>query len=249
MKERPKINARQARILAAIVKEYTANPEPVGSEKLEKSYSFGLSSATIRNEMKGLEKSGFISQPHTSAGRVPTDEGYRYFISELMKHAELSGREQTRLLQEVKRLQRQHYELGRSIARLLASSSESAAFALLPEAQASSGFSNIVASDIDKQNLKSVAGFLDNLEHNCRALVTRDWKEVQTFIGSESPIPISEDVSMLVSCVKLPDGRKGIVGIVGSKRMKYAKNISLLEYVSKLISGGALVAILFVKIM
>jgi transcriptional regulator of heat shock response len=248
MEKKAKITQRQARILAAIVKEYTANPEPVGSETLEKSYSFGLSSATIRNDMKELEREGFIVQPHTSAGRVPTDEGYRYFITQLMKHAELSARERTRLLQEVKRLQQQHYELGRSIARLLASSSESAAFALLPEAQSTSGFSNIIASDIEKKDLKSVADFLDNLESTGRALVTRDSQAVQTFIGKDSPIPISEDVSMLVSQVKLPDGRRGVVGIVGSKRMKYAKNISLLEYVSKLISGGALLLLIFIKL-
>src|SRR3989338_10503657 len=94
------VTARQAKILAAIVKEYTNKSEPVGSEMLEHEYEFGLSSATIRNEMKALERAGLIAQPYTSAGRVPPDVGDRYFITQLMKHVELSSREQQRLQTE-----------------------------------------------------------------------------------------------------------------------------------------------------
>lgn len=238
MLDKFKITKRQAKILAAIVKEYTANPIPVGSKTLQDVYAFGFSPATIRNEMKALEKAGYITHPYTSAGRIPTDEGYRYFISELMKHVELTRKEQARLQLEVRKLQKQHYELGRTLTRLLADNSESAAFALLPEASATSGFSNIVDSDIPQENLKQVAKFFDNLDQGCKALVKKEISQVQTFIGDKNPIPISRDVSMVVSQVKMPNGQTGVVGIVGSKRMKYAKNISLLEYVSKLLSGG-----------
>jgi len=238
MKKSTQITSRQAKILAAIVKEYTADPVPVASKTLEQNYDFGLSSATIRNEMKELEKMGLITHPHTSAGRIPTDDGFRYFINQLMKHVELSRREQMRLQQEIQTLKRQHYELGKSITRLLAENSSSAAFAMLPEASVTSGFSNIVNSEVASENLKPVADFLDNIEQQGRALVQKDWSKVQTFIGKESPIPLSKDMSMVVSQVTLPDGKKGVVGIVGSKRMKYAKNISLLEYISKLLSTG-----------
>ena len=244
MRDIVKITPRQARILAAIVKEYTTNPEPVGSEALEEKYRFGLSSATIRNEMKALEKEGFIQQPHTSAGRVPTDIGYRYFITELMKHVELSNREQMRLRLELKQLAHQHNELSRSITRILADASDSAAFALLPEASSSSGMAKIVSSDLGTEQVKAVADFLDNIEQRSRALSLKVSDEVQTFIGRDSPIPLSEDVSMIVSSVELPDGKKGVVGIVGSKRMKYAKNISILQYVAKLLSGSLILLII-----
>lgn len=246
-KSTSRITSRQARILAAIVKEYSADPQPVGSEALEEKYCFGLSSATIRNDMKALEAAGFIVQPHTSAGRIPADAGYRYFITQLMKHVELSAREQARLQQEIGKLREQHFELGRTITRLLADSSESAAFALLPEARSVSGFSNIVGSDLEPEHMKTVVEFLDNLDQQSRMLAVPDDKEVKTYIGRESPVPLSDDVSMMISQVKLPDGKLGVVGIVGSKRMKYAKNISLLEYVTKLISGG-LAVVLFIKI-
>ena len=75
------ISNRQAKILAAIVKEYSRSGHPVGSEELAERSGFDISSATIRNEMKVLEDTGFISQPHTSAGRVPTDRGRHVFFN------------------------------------------------------------------------------------------------------------------------------------------------------------------------
>lgn len=74
---------RQQKILEAIVKEYVKNSKPVSSKILFQKYNLGLSSATIRNEMKELEKAGYLSKPHTSAGRIPTEKAYRLFIKSL----------------------------------------------------------------------------------------------------------------------------------------------------------------------
>jgi len=238
MAQKSSISNRQAKILAAIVKEYAATAEPVGSEVISEHYKFGFSAATIRNEMRALEKSGYIKQPHTSAGRIPTDEGYRYFITQLMRHAELTTRERNRLRQELVKMQSQYTELGRSITRLLSETSQSAAFALLPQSSSSAGFSNIVDAGLENSDLKQVASFFDNLTNHSRELVVKKIDAIQTYVGSEGPIPLSRDVSMVVAQVNLPSGGRGVVGIVGPKRMKYAKNISLLEYISKLLSGG-----------
>src|SRR3989344_8465536 len=85
-------NSRQALILAAVIREYINTGHPVGSKELAQSYDLGASPATIRSEMARLEKEGYLVQPHTSAGRVPTDKGYKVFVQELMKHFELSER-------------------------------------------------------------------------------------------------------------------------------------------------------------
>lgn len=77
------LNERNRKILCAIVQSYINSPEPVGSGLITKRYSFNLSSATIRNIMSELEDMGFLSQPHTSAGRVPTDKGYRQYVNSL----------------------------------------------------------------------------------------------------------------------------------------------------------------------
>lgn len=78
------LDQRSREVLCAVVQSYINNPDPVGSRFVTKKYSFGFSSATIRNIMADLEELGFLSQPHTSAGRIPTDKGYRFFVDSLM---------------------------------------------------------------------------------------------------------------------------------------------------------------------
>lgn len=79
------MNDRKIRILEAIIHDYIKTGEPVGSRTISKKYDLGVSSATIRNEMADLEDLGYIVQPHTSAGRVPSDQGYRLYVDQLMK--------------------------------------------------------------------------------------------------------------------------------------------------------------------
>jgi heat-inducible transcriptional repressor len=76
----PRIDERKAAVLTAIVREYVRHAEPVGSKRIVETYDVGVSAATVRNDMASLEEAGYIAQPHTSAGRVPTDLGYRYFV-------------------------------------------------------------------------------------------------------------------------------------------------------------------------
>ncbi|OQY45986.1 MAG: heat-inducible transcription repressor HrcA [Anaerolineaceae bacterium 4572_78] len=88
------LTERQEKILEIIVRRYTVGAVPIGSKTLVKSYNLGVSSATVRNEMSILEKNGYLTQPHTSAGRLPTEKGYRYFVKTLMEEHELSANEQ-----------------------------------------------------------------------------------------------------------------------------------------------------------
>lgn len=88
------LTPRQQALLTMIVRDYVSSANPVGSEALARHYRLGLSPATVRNEMAELERLGYISHPHTSAGRVPTDRGYRYFVTRLMDEFELPPEEQ-----------------------------------------------------------------------------------------------------------------------------------------------------------
>lgn len=87
------LDERRLDVLRAIVEDYVATEEPVGSKALVDRYDLGVSSATIRNDMASLEEEGYITQPHTSAGRVPTDKGYRLFVDRLSTVKPLSGPE------------------------------------------------------------------------------------------------------------------------------------------------------------
>src|SRR6266542_538600 len=86
----PELNERQKTLLLLIIRDYIESAQPVGSKRLVEHYHLRLSTATIRNEMGALTEMGYLRQPHTSAGRVPSEEGYRYFVSQMMNQAELS---------------------------------------------------------------------------------------------------------------------------------------------------------------
>ena len=240
------LTSRRAKILAAIVREYSNTGEPVGSEDINVKYKFNVSSATVRNEMAVLEKMGYIEQPHTSAGRVPTDMGYRYFINELMKRFELTLREQQELQKQIAELQKQHIEQGRNIAKLLAKATDQAAFALLPEESSATGLSNILQDpNSEKSDIVEVAEFFDNIDEYADTLLSKFLAEQpEALIGKENKLTTLNNHSLIVSRVALPSGKKGIIGIVGPRSMRYDKNMSLVEYIAKLLSSGSLVLLL-----
>ncbi len=87
------ITSRKKKILKTVIQEYVMTAKPVGSRTLARRYNFGVSSATIRNEMADLEEAGYLEQPHRSAGRIPSDKGYRFFVDSLMDYDGLSAQE------------------------------------------------------------------------------------------------------------------------------------------------------------
>ena len=94
------LDERKAKILKSIIRNYLETGEPVGSRTISKDDELNLSSATIRNEMADLEEMGLIMQPHTSAGRIPTDKGYRLYVDELMEEERRESKEERNMLIE-----------------------------------------------------------------------------------------------------------------------------------------------------
>jgi transcriptional regulator of heat shock response len=243
------LSQRQAKILAAIVKEHCENSQPVGSKELADRYSFGVSAPTIRNEMQELEKMGYIQQPHTSAGRIPTDKGFRYFVNQLMDKVKLTLQEQDRLKKELVKLQMAHMEIGRRLAKVVSEHSGAGGFALFENEVSTVGLSNILDDpNLPKEDAKEIAHFFDNIdEHAEKMLSEYTGKGPEAKIGKEITLSKNSDYSMVVSGLKLPSGKKGVIGVVGPKSMKYEKNMSLLEYISKLLGGGAAVVLFLIK--
>src|SRR5512142_357797 len=83
------LTERQKTLLLLIIRDYIESAQPVGSKRLMEHYHINLSTATVRNELAALTEMGYLRQPHTSAGRVPTEEGYRYFVGRLVQQTEL----------------------------------------------------------------------------------------------------------------------------------------------------------------
>ena len=95
------LSERQLKILEAIINDYIQTAEPIGSRTIAKKYGMGISSATIRNEMSDLEEMGYITQPHTSSGRVPSEKGYRFYVDRMMSKRPLTPEESLSLQQMI----------------------------------------------------------------------------------------------------------------------------------------------------
>lgn len=241
------LTQRQGKIFAAIVKEHSETGEPVASKDLVAKYHFDVSPATVRNEMQVLEEAGLITQPHTSAGRVPTDQGFRYFVNELMQRVQLSMREQDQLKKELMKLQVVNAEVSRRLARLLAEHTDQASFVILPEEISTTGISNILDNPaLPTEDAKEIAKFFDSIDDYAEQMV-KDYAgdSPQALIGKEVALSEKSDYSMIVSGLSLPSGKKGVIGLIGPKSMKYEKNLTLMEYIAKLLKGGTLIALLF----
>ncbi len=133
MKGEGGLDKRKAYILATVVYEYIATAEPVGSNTLTQKYNLGVSSATVRNELAELEAGGYLVQPHTSAGRVPSDAGYRTYVDDLMQPEELAGDDRRRIRDELREASRELDEIIDHTTRLVGRLSKNLAFVTKPQ--------------------------------------------------------------------------------------------------------------------
>ena len=241
------MNQRQEKILGAIVEEYTQTAIPVGSAVLLEKYDFNVSSATIRSDMAKLEKENYLYQPHISAGRIPTDKGYKYFVEKIMPDQKLTLAEQRKLQTEVLKLRAQKRRLTRTTAKLLASLSGSLALSGSKNNIVEFGMRELLENPEFKNadEFCKVAEALDYIDENLDAIFKRVKEgETKIFIGKENPIKkISGSSSMVVSTYKTKSGEKAVLALIGPKRMKYAKNKSLVDYVKKLLSASTVIII------
>ena len=126
------LTERKLKILQAIISDYVRSAEPVGSRTLSKKFDLGISPATIRNEMSDLEEMGYLTHPHTSAGRVPSDKAYRLYVNHLMERHELSPFEKKLIAERLRANVTEFDETIKHAARILSEITNLTAFALTP---------------------------------------------------------------------------------------------------------------------
>ena len=126
------LTPRQAKLLGIVIQEYVKSAQPVGSSAIAQRYDFGVSSATIRNDLAALEREGLLTHPHTSAGRVPTDVGYRYFVQHLLSDAELSTTERRDIRIQFSQARQEMDQWLRLSTSVLARTTQAAALATAP---------------------------------------------------------------------------------------------------------------------
>jgi heat-inducible transcriptional repressor len=126
------LTERRAAILQLIITDYVRSATPVGSENIVRTHGLGVSPATLRNEMARLEDEGYISHPHTSAGRVPSDKGYRYYVETLMQDTDITNDEKLRILHQFHQASMEISEWLQLAASVLAQSAQNLAVVTAP---------------------------------------------------------------------------------------------------------------------
>lgn len=242
------MNTRQQKVLTSVIEEYTNTAIPVSSDLLVKKYIEGISPATVRGDMVKLEKDGYLHQPHISAGRIPTDKGYKYFVEKIMPERELSLPEQKKMQAELLKLKAQHNRLSRTTAKLLSSFTSSFAITRLEKDFSEFGIRELLENPEFKEvdEFCKVAEALDYIDENIDTIL-KQVKEGETkiFIGKDNPIKEISNCSMVISPYKTKKGEKGVLAIIGPKRMQYAKNKSLIDYMKKLLGSAVVVLVVF----
>lgn len=235
---------RQRTILELLVKEYIRTAEPVGSQVLVRKCRLNFSPATVRNEMAELEETGYLFQPHTSAGRVPTDKGYRFYVDRVVPEAPRNVKDnkaKTRLKKMADDFQNSDsHKLIKEISKIMSEFSSNVGLCgfLDDDEFYSVGLSNLLRAPEFEDNfgIASALGVFDYLDQEMKKIFEDMEKDLEVFIGKENKGKQFNNFSLVISKCRTKEREKGIIGILGPKRMDYAKNIALIDYARELIN-------------
>lgn len=227
-------NVRKYQILKAVVELFIATANPVGSKFLKESSHIELSPATLRNEMANLEAEGFLSQHHSSGGRVPTAEGYRFFVDDLDITEDFRSdiKEKFQLASYRYFQEKQADQIMYDVVSVLSRMTPNIIFATIPSAQKTFflGLSHLMLQPEYAGNTEEVSGMFRVLEedlfHFLHSLHLE--KDIEMFIGKENILHGMISCSLLVSQVEMLD-KTVFFGILGPMRMDYAHNIIALQ--------------------
>lgn len=224
------MNERQKKLLNLIISEHIQTAEPVGSGFLVEKGGLDVSSATVRNEMADLEKEGFIYQPHTSAGRVPTEKGYHFFVDNFVEKREIKATWR-KSFEEVLKLKLEKDQLLKNLAKTAVELADATVIVAFDKDNIYyTGLSNLFKKpEFSEQNMiYNISQAIDHLDDKVAKLFHKINK-VQVLIGKENPF--GEDCSSILGHYQMKDKSNGLFIILGPKRMDYNKNLALVEYI------------------
>lgn len=229
------ISSRQATILEALIDRYIREARPIGSEYLAEHLSEVLSPATIRSVLKDLEEAGYINQPHTSAGRIPTDKGYRYYVDRT-EAAPLNSTDRARLTSGLSRLERRFNNPARSTSHLLSQLAHTTAISAWLDRGTveEAGLSELLRNDdtVTVEAIREISDVLDNAEDVVQRVAKVADAQSHVFIGEENPLFEAAHTSLLVRAVDIGNDERVVLLLVGPKRMPYSRNLAWLEGVA-----------------
>jgi heat-inducible transcriptional repressor len=227
---------RQAHILAAIVEQYAEVAAPVGSVMLAK--LFNVSSATIRAEMVRLEETGYIVQPHTSAGRIPTDKGYRFYVNNVIAAQEgaITPDRSVRAIDARVSGYAGHTDQAiRSAVDSLVELTHNLGLATIGNQLYMSGIGNLFSQPefAREGHVQAVANLLDNLEPWLREAAPNE--PLNVYIGRENPIGKTSDCTLIISRFRSPYSDHSYIGVLGPTRQSYRRVMGLVRHAGSML--------------
>lgn len=225
------ISTRQQQLLQLIIENHVDSAQPVGSKFLVGSTDLGVSEATVRNEMRDLEEAGYLTHPHTSAGRIPTEAGYRFYVETMMKPKAV-GKKHKQELESLLESYDDEKSKKKISAKYIAEYVEGAAIiAFSQNSVYYTGIANLFSQPefADVNHTVNISKMFDHCEEHMEELFESITKsEPQVLIGDKNPLG---NVCGLVGMKK----QDSLFVILGPMRMDYGRSIGALKYISDLI--------------
>ncbi len=221
---------RRDKIFKIITEEYIKSANPIGSSFIVDKYFPDISSATVRNEMMELEKEGLIYQPYTSAGRIPTTIGYKYYLDNFLEEKAISLKNKESIDELVANLELNQDSI-KSLAKVIAEFSGEAVLVGFGAMDVYyTGISNLFSKPefIEQSLVYSMSKTIDELDKIMAGIFYHIEEEVSVMMGEESPFGSLS--SVVIGKFDFGDGKKGIMGILGPNRMDYRENLGLVRY-------------------
>ncbi|OGL68381.1 hypothetical protein A3B21_03325 [Candidatus Uhrbacteria bacterium RIFCSPLOWO2_01_FULL_47_24] len=222
-----RLDTRKEQLLAFVVREHSRSAQPVASEIVRGKAGLDISPATIRAEMAALERAGFLKQPHTSAGRVPTEAGYRYYVANCLEHQNVEHDIQAMRNVFQERHENEDEARLKILARELARTIEEGVFVgFAPQSSYYTGLSYL----FDQPEFQSVdmvrhmGEMVDNLDRIIAELFEEVAPGVQVYVGEDSPFGAQCGTVLL-----RPGQDQPMMGVLGPMRMDYDRTIALMK--------------------
>jgi len=230
---------RKDTVLGIVVNAYIKTMTPVSSSYIVDEHHLDLSPATIRNILAELEEDGFLTHPHTSAGRLPTQKGYRYYVDNLMNQIQLLEEEKFRIKHEYEKEMR---DLEAALEKTSQVISELTHYTSIISVDGWDGKifcrgTSYVVEYPEHKDVKKIGNILSALEEkqNLLQFINRDLeKKIKIYIGHEIVCSDIEGCSLAVSRYEAHSGPTGRIAVLGPTRMDYSRVVSTLDYFSKL---------------
>lgn len=229
--------AREGAVLNGLVEEYIKTARPVGSSQLVDVLRLSLSPATVRNIFRLLEQEHYVQQPHTSAGRIPTDRGFRYYV-DAQQASPVTQHQRQRLAGLIEAYMRQYNSPARAVAQALADATGMLAVGgWLHDGDIRQAGLLALARELSKNSqdaVQEVLEMVDNIELLVEELSGQEPSQAYIYIGEENPVSPTKHTSIVVRHIMSDDGDV-MVMLVGPKRMPYRRNVAWLNSVAGLL--------------